>query len=136
MRRKKDDKRVLVSPRDARKNNSRRQKIRRPINNSRNNSRNYNRNNTRNKRKRSGLTVFLMILALVAFVIGAGIGISLSFDDGSDDGPHWVNVTEEMTTNLNDTEPVYYDSSLDDIDFNSNETLTELNITAEDMPSY
>lgn len=135
MRRKKDDKRVLVSPRDARKNNSRRKKIRRPINNSRNNSRNYNRNNPRNKRKRSGLTVFLMILALVAFVIGAGIGISLSFDDG-DDGPHWVNVTEEMTTNLNDTEPIYYDSELDDIDFNSNETLTELNMTAADIPSY
>ena len=135
MRRKKDDKRVLVSPRDARKKNSRRQKIRRPINNSRNNSRNYNRNNPRNKRKRSGLTVFLMILALVAFVIGAGIGISLSFDDG-DDGPHWVNVTEEMTTGLNETEPIYYDSELDDIDFNSNETLTELNISAADIPSY
>ena len=135
MRRKKDDKRVLVSPIDARKNNSRRQKIRRPINNSRNKSRNYNRNNPRNKRKRSGLTVFLMILALVAFVIGAGIGISLSFDDG-DDGPHWVNVTEEMTTGLNETEPIYYDSELDDIDFNSNETLTELNISAADIPSY
>ena len=135
MRRKKDDKRVLVSPRDARKKNSRRQKIRMPINNSRNNSRNYNRNNPRNKRKRSGLTVFLMILALVAFVIGAGIGISLSFDDG-DDGPHWVNVTEEMTTGLNETEPIYYDSELDDIDFNSNETLTELNISAADIPSY
>ena len=132
MRRKKDDKRVLVSPRDARKNKSRRQKIRRPTSNSRNN----NRTTPRNKRKRSGLTVFLMILALVAFVIGAGIGISLSFDDGSDDGPHWVNVTEEMTTNLNDTEPVYYDSQLDDIDFNSNETLTELNMTAADIPSY
>ncbi|WP_406533537.1 hypothetical protein [Methanobrevibacter sp.] len=131
MRRKKDDKRVLVSPRDARKNNSRRHKIRRPSNNTRNNSR----NNTRNKRKRSGLTVFLMILALVAFVIGAGIGISLSFDN-DDEGPHWVNVTEEMTTGLNDTEPVYYDSELDDIDFNSNQTLTELNISAEDMPSY
>ena len=132
MRRKKDDKRVLVSPRDARKNKSRRQKIRRPTSNSRNN----NRTTPRNKRKRSGLTVFLMILALVAFVIGAGIGISLSFDDGSDDGPHWVNVTEEMTTGLNDTEPVYYDSELDDIDFNSNETLTELNMTAADIPSY
>ncbi len=132
MRRKKDDKRVLVSPRDARKKNSRRQKIRMPSSNSRNN----NRNNSRNKRKRSGLTVFLMILALVAFVIGAGIGISLSFDNNNDDGPHWVNVTEEMTTGLNDTEPIYYDSELDDIDFNSNETLTELNISAEDMPSY
>ena len=132
MRRKKDDKRVLVSPRDARKNNSRRQKIRKSSNKASNNAR----NNTRNKRKRSGLTVFLMILALVAFVIGAGIGISLSFDNDDDDGPHWVNVTEEMTTGLNDTEPVYYDSELDDIDFNSNETLTELNISAEDMPSY
>lgn len=124
MRRKKDDKRVLVSPRDNRQKTSRRQRRMKP------------RNNTRNKNKRSGLTVFLMILALAAFVIGAGIGISMSFDDGNDDGPHWVNVTKEMTTNLNDTEPVYYDSEADDIDFNSNQTLTELNISADELPSY
>ena len=124
MRRKKDDKRVLISPRENRKKTSRRQK------------RMKSTPRTRNNHKRSRRTVFLMILALVAFVIGAGIGISMSFDDGNDDGPHWVNVTKEMTTNLNDTEPVYYDSEVDDVDFNSNDTLTDYNITAEDMPSY
>lgn len=122
MRRKEDDKRVLISPRDISQNKPKRQIRRNP------------RNNQRKQRKRSGKTIFLLILALLAFVIGAGIGISLSFDDGSDDGPHWVNVTKEMTTNLNDTEPVYFDSELDDVDFNSNETLTEFNLT--DEPSY
>ncbi|WP_405266821.1 hypothetical protein [Methanobrevibacter sp.] len=122
MRRKKDDKRVLVSPRDNRQKTSRRQKRMKPT------------RNAGNKHKRSGRTVFLVILALVAFVIGAGIGISLSFDNGSSDGPHWINVTEEMTTGLNETEPVYYDSNLDNVDFNSNDTLTKLNVTVE--PSY
>ena len=122
MRRKKDDKRVLISPRDNRQKKSRRQKRMKPV------------SNPRNKSKRSGLTLFLMILALVAFVIGAGIGISLSFEENNNDGPHWINVTEEMTTNLNDTEPIYYDKNLDDVDFNSNETLTKLNVTQE--PSY
>ena len=76
-----------------------------------------------------------MVLALLAVVVGAGLGIFWNLDSSSqDDGPHWINVTEEMTTNLNDTEPVYYDASVDDIDFNSNETLTELNVTTE--PSY
>ena len=64
-----------------------------------------------------------MIIALLAFVIGAGIGISLSFDDGGDDeGPHYENVTKEMTSNLNETDTVYYDKSTDAIDFNENET--------------
>lgn len=120
MRRKKDDKRVLVSPRDNRQRNSRRQRRRNPPIN-------------RKKAKRNKKTVLLMILALVAFVIGAGIGISLSFDHGND-GPQWENVTKEMTTNLNDTEPVYYDSELDRVDYNDNETLAELNITTG--PSY
>ena len=74
-----------------------------------------------------------MILALVAFVIGAGCGISMSFDDG-DDGPQWENVTKEMTTDLNDTEPFYYDDELDNVDYNDNETLSKLNVTTE--PSY
>ena len=73
MRRKKDNKRVLVSPRDNRQKNSRR-KIRRSSSNP------IPRSNPRNKTKRSRRTVFLMILALLAFVVGAGIGISLSFD--------------------------------------------------------
>lgn len=123
MRRKKDDKRVLVSPRDTRKSkSSRRQKRRVP------------QRNVRQSPKRNGVTVVLVILALIAFVIGAGIGISLSFDDGNDDGPRWINVTEEMTTNLNDTPHVYYDTELDDVDFNDNATLTELNVTTE--PTY
>ncbi len=73
-----------------------------------------------------------MILALVAFVIGAGIGISFTLDDGPD-GPHWQNVTNEMTTNVSQ-EPVYYDIEEDRVDFNDNETLEKLNITSE--PSY
>ena len=127
MRRKKDDKRVLVSPGDNRQKNSRR-KIRRSSSNP------IPRSNPRNKTKRSRRTVFLMILALLAFVIGAGIGISLSFDNGDDDGPHWVNVTKEMTTDVNNTEPVIYDYDEDYIDFNDNETVSELNLTTE--PGY
>ena len=129
MRRKKDDKRVLVSPRDNRQKKSRRQKIRR----SKSNPMHYNKPKSTSKRSRR--TVFLMILALVAFVIGAGIGISLSFENNSDDsGPQWVNVTKEMTSDLNDTEPVIYDQEADDIDFNDNETVAELNLTTE--PGY
>ena len=129
MRRKKDDKRVLVSPRDNRQKKSRRQKIRR----SKSNPMPYNKPKSTSKRSRR--TVFLMILALVAFVIGAGIGISLSFENNSDDsGPQWVNVTKEMTSDLNDTEPVIYDQEVDDIDFNDNETIAELNLTTE--PGY
>ena len=119
MRRKKDDKRVLVSPRDNRQRNSRRRGRRNPPNN-------------RKEAKRNKKTVFLMILALVAFVIGAGFGVSLSFDH--DDGPQWENVTKEMTTNLNDTESFYYDYEVDDVDYNDNETIAKLNITTE--PSY
>lgn len=125
MRRKKDDKRVLISPRDKNQKPSRRQK------------RMKSSNMPRKKHKRSSLTVLLMILALLAFVIGAAIGISLSFDDdGSDDGPHWVNVTKEMTTNLNDTEHFYYDREVDNVDYNDNKSLEELNITVNDTPSY
>jgi hypothetical protein len=92
MIRKKDDKRVLVSPRDSRQNNSRRKRLRRSRNNSMSRRNPMPRNNPKKKSARSGITVFLMILALLAFVIGAGIGISMSFDNGDDDGPHWVNV--------------------------------------------
>lgn len=77
-----------------------------------------------------------MILAIVGFVIGAGIGVSLSFDDGSaDDGPHIVNVTKEMTTNLNETDnSVIYDEDVDAVDYNSNQDVVEYNLTVE--PSY
>ena len=128
MRRKKDDKRVLRSG-NGQRNNSRIRK--------RNNRRlvpkapNRNFSNgpraPKRKKKRDGKVVFLMILALVAFVIGAGVGISLSFDDGSDEGPHFVNVTKQMTSDLNNTTQVYYDPSVDDIDYNENET-SKLNV--------
>ena len=131
MRRKKDDKRVLVSPRDNRKNAGKRQKIRRNRNRPINNANNYN--NVK-KSKTSKITLFLMIFALVAFVVGAGLGIFWNIEDNNHEAPQWINVTEEMTTNLNDTEPVYYDAAVDDVDFNSNKTLEELNATVE--PSY
>ncbi len=131
MRRKKDDKRVLVSPRDNRKNAGKRQKIRRNRNRRINNANNYN--NVK-KSKTSKITLFLMIFALVAFVVGAGLGIFWNIEDNNHEAPQWINVTEEMTTNLNDTEPVYYDAAVDDVDFNSNKTLEELNATVE--PSY
>lgn len=130
-RRKNNDKRVLVSPREIRSSSNKR-RFRR---NNRNNNFNSNpRRGDHKPKKTNGLTLLLMILALVAFIAGAGFGISLSLDDGSDDGPHVVNVTKEMTTNLNNTTPVYFDEELDDIDFNDNETLAELNIT--ETPSY
>ena len=122
MRRKKDDKRVLVSPRDARKKNSRMGKRRQTY------------TYQKKPHKRSKLTVFLMILALVAFVVGAGIGISLSFNSDNDDGPHWVNVTKEMTSDLNETEPVVFDEEVDRIDYNDTEALNEMNISIG--PSY
>lgn len=128
-RRKNNEKRVLVSPRDNRSKNKR--KFRR--NNHNNNPRSYRSNNKKPK-KTNRLTLFLMIIALVAFVAGAGFGISLSLDDGSD-APHVENVTKEMTSNLNNTTHVYYDEELDDLDFNDDETLKEFNIT-ENASSY
>lgn len=134
MRRKKDNKRVLVSPRDNRNH----PKSRRRRNNRNSHKSGYGRNNHnpyQKKKKTSKLTLFLMIMALLAFVVGAGIGISLSFDSGHDDeGPHYENVTKEMTTNLNDTEPIYFEKNVDDVDFNDNITLDEFNVTNE--PSY
>ena len=131
MRRKKDDKRVLVSPRETRKKANKRQLLGNRNRRIRN-ANNYN-NNVK-KSKTSKITLFLMIFALVAFVVGAGLGMIWNAEDNTHEAPHWINVTEEMTTHLNDTEPVYYDASVDDVDFNSNQTLTELNATSE--PSY
>ena len=72
-----------------------------------------------------------MIIALLAFVIGAGIGISLSFDNGdADEGPHYQNVTKDMTSNLNETEDVYYDKTTDAIDYNEN-TTSQLQTTTD-----
>lgn len=134
MRRKKDDKRVLFSPQNNRRNRSKKRKISIPNRSDLNLPNIVNRpKKQRNPSKWGNATVFLIILALVAFVVGAGIGVLLSLDDG-DDGPHWQNVTDEMTTNLNDTDNVTYDKELDNVDFNNNQTLTELNVTVE--PSY
>ena len=134
MRRKKDDKRVLRAG-NGRQSSSRRRKLpnRQFINRGQRNN-GYPKpprhpKNRRKKNKASRKTIFFMILALVAFVIGAGIGVYLSFDTG-DDGPHYVNVTKEMTTNLNNTTPVYFDKEVDDIDFNENAS-SQLNVNYE-----
>ena len=140
MRRKKDDKRVLIprsSPQHVSNRNKNRSKRNRNTRNSRNNRINRNnRYNQQQKKPRSRLTLFLMILAIVGFVIGAGIGVSLTFDDGGDDeGPHIENVTKEMTTNLTDNDnSVIYDKDVDSVDYNSNQDVVEYNLTVE--PSY
>lgn len=130
MARKKDDKRVLRVGNGRQQSKSKRKKIRKRNNylrNSRNQSHypphaNYNGN--RNQKKRSGKLVLVMIVILVAFVAGAGIGISLSLhnEDSVDEGPHFENVTAEMTTDLNDTGVVYYEKSVDGVDYNQNQT--------------
>lgn len=125
MRRNKDDKRVLRSG-NGRQNTSKR-KIRRKKNNFNNRpamSRNPPNRRRKQKRKTSGFLVLIMIIALAAFIIGAGIGVSLSFDDGDsgDDAPKFENVTKEMTTDLNDTEEVYFDKEVDNVDYNENQT--------------
>ena len=140
MRRKKDDKRVLI-PGNSQRHASNRNKSKGLFGrnqNSRNSRRTQiNRNpryNNKPKKKRSRIALFLMILAIVGFVLGAGMGISLSFDDGGDDEPHIENVTKEMTTNLNDTEPIVYDSDVDSVDYNSDYDVEEYNLT--ETPSY
>ena len=147
MRRRKDNKRVLKSG-NGRQNaskgflrpgNGRQNTLKSKIGRNRNN--NFNRpvmsNNAHNqynhkKRKTSGTLILVLVLALIAFVIGAGIGVSLSFDDGSDEGPHYENVTEEMTKNVNITKEVSYDKDVDNVDFNENAT-SQLNVQHEQV---
>jgi len=75
--------------------------------------------------------MIVVIIALISFVIGAGIGVSLSFENNNvDEGPHFENVTKEMTSNLNETEDIYYDKSTDAVDFNANDT-SQLNIQGQ-----
>lgn len=54
------------------------------------------------------ITVVFMIIALIAFCIGAGIGVSMSISDDSggaeNNTTHVENVTEEMTTNLDNSD--------------------------------
>lgn len=137
MRRKKDDKRVLRSG-NGRQSNSRRLKSNRHFI-PRRQKNNVGYGNPRNPRirrtksKRSKKLVLVMIIALLAFVIGAGIGISLSFDNGdADEGPHYQNVTKNMTSNLNETEDVYYDKTTDAIDYNEN-TTSQLQTTTDQI---
>jgi hypothetical protein len=122
MRRKKDDKRVLRSG-NGRQKSSQKRRIRR--NNRQAISKRPMINNKRNKPKRKAnkSLVLIMIIALIAFVIGAGIGISFILgEDAADNAPHYKNVTKEMTSNLNETEQVYFEKDVDDVDFNENET--------------
>ena len=134
MRRKKDDKRVL-RPGNGSQNHSRGKKLSGRQFLSRGQLSNRfpkpprNPKNRRKKTNASRKTIFLMILALVAFVIGAGIRISLSFDSG-DDAPKFVNVTKEMTSNLNNTTQVSFDKEVDGVDFNEN-TSSQLNVNYE-----
>ena len=119
MRRKKDDKRVLRSGNG--RNQSSGRKIRR-----KNNRRSIPKNppvnrRRRQKRKNSKSLILIMVIALIAFVIGAGVGVSLSLGDDNDEGPHYENVTKEMTSNLTDNQ-VYFDKEVDDVDFNENES--------------
>lgn len=52
--------------------------------------------------------VVFMIIALIAFCIGAGMGVSISISGDSDDvannTTHVENVTQEMTTNLDESD--------------------------------
>ena len=68
--------------------------------------------------KNDRIIVVFMIIALIAFCIGAGIGVSMSIsDDGGgaeNNTTHVENVTQEMTTNLNDNgSEIIYDSEID-----------------------
>jgi len=131
MKRSKDDKRVLRSGNGRQQNSMQRKRTGRkllPRRQNRNNARSYPVNsrkprNPKRKKKSNGKLVFVMIVALIAFVIGAGIGVSLTFEEETvDEGPHYENVTKEMTSNLNSTEEVYFDKTTDDVDYNQNDT--------------
>lgn len=129
MRRKKDNKRVLTGRPN---NNSKSRSNRRSFKN-RYRSQPVPVRQKKRQKKTNRTAVILMVIALVAFVIGAGIGISMSLDDGGkdEDVPQYKNVTVEMTTNLSDTDEIYYDSNLDAVDYNDQQDLEELNITNE-----
>ena len=77
--------------------------------------------------------MFIVIIALVAFVIGAGMGVSLSFDDGNDGQPHFENVTEEMTKDVNQSKVIQYDKDIDNVDYNEN---TSSQITTDYQTTY
>ena len=142
--RKKDDKRVLKSPRDSKARNNKR--IRRRNNpqslkenhmfrrnsNPRNNEKIRRRNSygTPKQGKASKTTLIVMIIALIAFVVGAGAGISMALGSDSDT-PQYENVTVEMTSNLSDVDQVYYDDESDAIDYNDMEFIVRNNLSNE-----
>ena len=117
MKRSKDDKRVLRSGNGRQQNSMQRKRTGRKLLPRR------KPRNPKRKKKSNGKLVLVMIVALIAFVIGAGIGVSLTFEEETvDEGPHYENVTKEMTSNLNSTEEVYFDKTTDDVDYNQNDT--------------
>lgn len=126
MRRKKDNKRVLRGrPNNNKSNNNKRMLMRRgrtqpmPV-----------RQNKQRKKTNKTLLI-MMIVALIAFVVGAGLGVSMSFEDANSNNetPEFENVTVEMTSNLNETEQVYFDPSVDGVDYNNQQNLADLNLT-------
>ena len=89
---------------------------------------------SRKPRKTSKNTMILIIIALIAFVVGAGIGISMAIgrsDNNTvvDDGVTFVNVTDEMTSNLNGSGKVFVDDGVYNIDYNNAEDVIEYNLT-------
>lgn len=91
------------------------------------NNRSYGNNYYNGQSKpRSKKTILILILILVAFITGAGVGISFSLDDGVDSGPHYENVTVEMTTNVtNDSSEVAYDENIDNADYNDPDSVEQ-----------
>ncbi len=75
-----------------------------------------------------------MILALIAFVVGSAIGISVSMNEqdnataDNNNTTHVENVTVEMTSNLNNKQPVEFDYETDYVDYNENYTNQQTNI--------
>lgn len=89
---------------------------------------------SRKPRKTSKNTMILIIIALIAFVVGAGIGISMAIGGSDnntvvDDGVTFVNVTDEMTSNLNGSGKVFVDDGVYNIDYNNAEDVIEYNLT-------
>ena len=144
--RRKDDKRVLKSPRSAKARDNKRIRRRNNIappqnnqrfrrnNNPRNNERIRMRNNPnipKKQKKASKTTLIIIIIALIAFVVGAGAGISMALG-GDEEAPQFENVTVEMTSNLSDVDEVYYDSD-DSIDFNDANYLKQNNLSNQTL---
>jgi len=124
MRRKKNDKRVLtgIPDNDRRAKQSLKSRHRRqpvPV------------RQRKQKKNVNKTLIILMIIALAAFVVGAGLGVSIGLDNGEDTNatPQYENVTIEMTSNLNETEEIYFDSELDGVDFNDQQDMANLNLT-------